>query len=306
MDKEKPSEQVLASPTLNPNSGKPTASPRETTAVSLTPNVTNARVYTRYVPGTSARIKVAGDDVAALLQKPRGQVSKDEITGMLGKLSRMEAGGEPLQGAEFLNRQSLFMAVVTRGVSEGLLTPQEVTSYRVFNQAAVGAMAMSGGGSKLPGRAIADTGPELARTSAASSRFRGVAVLKRATYNYGYPLNSRHRIKNVKQGGVKKNKNTVTDSNVDMKADVDAINSGQGSRSGNIFEINGRKYELISGDHLVPHSGNGVYNLNRGEFDALGVFNKFGNSPRALEIAEKLAGPEGAKNALRVWSIENP
>ncbi|ROQ93158.1 hypothetical protein EDF72_3789 [Delftia acidovorans] len=210
MDKEKPSEQVLASPTLNSNSGKPTSSPRETTAVSLTPNVTNARVYTRYVPGTSARIKVAGDDVAALLQKPRGQVSKDEITGMLGKLSRMEAGGEPLQGAEFLNRQSLFMAVVTRGVSEGLLTPQEVTSYRVFNQAAVGAMAMSGGGAKLPGRGVPNTGASLPRTKSSTiiprtnggTQNNGVVVERAPRYGPFYRVPpDRKEIELVNQSG---------------------------------------------------------------------------------------------------------
>lgn len=246
MDKEKPSEQVLASPTLNPNSGKPTASPRETTAVSLTPNVTNARVYTRYVPGTSARIRFAGDEVAALLQKPKGHVSKEEITGQLEKLSRMDAGGEPLQGAEFLNRQSLFMAVLTRGVSEGLLTPQEVTSYRVFNQAAVGAMAMSGGGART-GAVGLGKAQQLPATTSRHIPRSGIVVMRRSKWSA--PENVRDRIQKS-WGDSKPNKKGVGERWQDPNDKGNGVRVDQGN------PMNSQPVQQV--DHVLVRSGGKV------------------------------------------------
>ena len=127
----------------------------------------------------------------------------------------------------------------------------------------------------------------------------GVHVKK---LQFSPPLKSRHSIRNVKQGGVKKNRNTVAEPHVDMNADVAAINRGEGVRDGNLFTVNGRTYELFD-DHLVPHSGPGFHTLNRGEFDALGVFNKLGDTPGAREIAVKVAGEAGANKALEVWRL---
>lgn len=120
---------------------------------------------------------------------------------------------------------------------------------------------------------------------------------------YSPPLRSRHSVRDVKQGGVKKAKNTVSEPHIDMNADVAAINRGEGTREGNLFTINGRTYELSNGDHLVPHSGSGFHNLSRGEFDALGIFNKFGDTPQAREIAQRVAGPDGVTRALEVWRL---
>lgn len=121
--------------------------------------------------------------------------------------------------------------------------------------------------------------------------------------NYSPPLKSRHSIRHIKQGGVKKNKNTVAEPHVDMNADVAAINRGEGVRQGNLFTVNGRTYELVNGDHLVPNSGPGFHDLNRGEFDALGVFNKFGDTETSRSIARNVAGEAGAKRALDVWRL---
>lgn len=117
------------------------------------------------------------------------------------------------------------------------------------------------------------------------------------------PLKARHSIKHVKQGGVKKAKNTVAEPNIDMNADVESINRGEGTRNGNLYTVNGRTYELVNGDHLVPHSGPGFHNLNRGELDALGIFNKLGNTEKSRELASRVAGAQGAANALRIWRL---
>jgi len=128
-------------------------------------------------------------------------------------------------------------------------------------------------------------------------------VPPRPPSNYSPPLKSRHSIRSVRQGGVKKAKNTVAEPRIDMNADVASINRGEGTQSGSLFTTNGRTYELIDGDHLVPHSGPGFHNLDRGEFDALGVFNKFGDTEQAGGIARKVAGEAGASRALQVWRL---
>jgi hypothetical protein len=121
-------------------------------------------------------------------------------------------------------------------------------------------------------------------------------------YNFKPPLSSRHKLKNVKQKSAKKNKNTVAEPHIDMKSDIEGINRGLGSRDGNLHTINGRTYE-VSGDHLVPHSGPGFHPLNRGEFEALGIFNTLGNTPRAFEIAQRAAGNAGATKGLEMWRL---
>lgn len=128
------------------------------------------------------------------------------------------------------------------------------------------------------------------------------AVVVKAKSTYKPPLNNRHSIRHVKQGGVKKAKNTVSEPRIDMKRDVERINNGEGVRDGNLFTVDGRTYELID-DHLVPHSGDGFHALSRGEFDALGVFNKLGDTPQSRAIAEKVAGSDGAKKAYEVWKL---
>jgi hypothetical protein len=128
-------------------------------------------------------------------------------------------------------------------------------------------------------------------------------VVKRPVQNFGSPLPARHNIRSVRQGGLKKGKNTVAEPGIDMKADVDAINAGQGTRDGNFYTVNGRTYELVRGDHLVPSSGSGFHSLNRGEFDALGIFNKFGDTPQAFGYATNVAGEAGANRALSIWRL---
>jgi hypothetical protein len=55
---------------------------------------------------------------------------------------------------------------------------------------------------------------------------------------------------------------------------------------------------------LCPISGPGFHQLNRGAFQALGVLNKFGNSPHAHDILAKMkhVGPAEVEAALKAWS----
>lgn len=130
----------------------------------------------------------------------------------------------------------------------------------------------------------------------------GLYIGPRRVFNFNPPLKARHSIRNVKQGGYKREKNTVAEPDVDMRAEVEAINNGHGRRDGDFYTLGERTYQRIEG-HLVPHSGPGFHPLNRGEFDALGIFNKFGDTPRAMEIAVRVAGSDGASRALEVWRL---
>ena len=65
---------------------------------------------------------------------------------------------------------------------------------------------------------------------------------------------------------------------VDMRADIDAINRGEGVRDGNRFTINGRVYEAKGDGGVYPVSGAGVHQLNRRAYRALGIYNELGES----------------------------
>ncbi len=111
--------------------------------------------------------------------------------------------------------------------------------------------------------------------------------------------NSRHRLTKVDQSTVAKDLNTVIEPGVDVAADVTAINQGLAQRVGDKFVVNGRTYGVHDGT-LYPISGLGLHQLDRGGFKALGVFNKFGDSPRAAEIMQKMGLTQVAIDAGRI------
>ncbi|MCX8619122.1 VENN motif pre-toxin domain-containing protein, partial [Gilliamella sp. B2923] len=114
--------------------------------------------------------------------------------------------------------------------------------------------------------------------------------------------NSRHYFDKIKQGTTKKDKNTVIDSSVDVNADMAAIKNGQATIKGNQITVNGRTYEREANGTLAPISGNGFTTLDRGSFDALGIYKKFGNTSKADEILNKMGLSHQSKQAaLDVW-----
>jgi RHS repeat-associated protein len=112
----------------------------------------------------------------------------------------------------------------------------------------------------------------------------------------------RHTLRSVKQSTVAKEINTVIEPGVDVAADVAGVNQGLAKRVGNTFEINGRIYGIHDGT-LFPISGPGFHQLNRGAFQALGVLNKFGDSPQAHSILARMknVGPSEIEAALKAW-----
>jgi hypothetical protein len=146
---------------------------------------------------------------------------------------------------------------------------------------------------------IADEEPATSRESetrgASSASTEGAALRAPAR---------RHWAATVNQKTVAKNMNTVIEPGVDVAADVAEIQSGRVARVKGNYVVNGRTYGVHDGA-LYPISGPGLHQLSRGAFRALGMFNKFGNTPRAYTfLAEmKNVGPAEVEVGLKVWIL---
>ena len=67
--------------------------------------------------------------------------------------------------------------------------------------------------------------------------------------------------------------NTVIMPWVDVMADVEAIRAGLATRKGNDFVVNDRTYVLKPEGRLFPRNGDGFYQLTRGAYRALALYN---------------------------------
>lgn len=113
------------------------------------------------------------------------------------------------------------------------------------------------------------------------------------------PPNPRHRLTSVKEGTFPKAINSVIEPWVDVAADVAAINPGEAVRQGDAFTVNGRTYRLKPNGRLFPVAGSGIHQLGRGAFKALGVYNRYGISPRAEEFLDLQALEPAEREAAR-------
>ena len=106
----------------------------------------------------------------------------------------------------------------------------------------------------------------------------------------------RHRLRAVTQRTLPRLVNSVIDPAVDLAAESAAINRGEAVRQGDRYTVNGRVYGVEEGGRAYP----GIYQLSRGAFKALGIYNLFGLTDRSeaildemgIESAERLAGRE--------------
>jgi hypothetical protein len=130
-------------------------------------NGTVGRVRTMYVKGTSERVMKLGDEVATVLKKPKGQVTKDELNKALDSTDKLGKSDPPLNNVEELNRLSMHQALITRGVSEGMMTPQEIMARKDTMRFAMGAPGGGGAGGFGKG---GGTGPMLPKTGAATGQ----------------------------------------------------------------------------------------------------------------------------------------
>lgn len=118
------------------------------------------------------------------------------------------------------------------------------------------------------------------------------------------PDRNRHLLTRIRRTTRRKQRNAVVDSTVDMQADIDAINRGDGIRDGSRWTIHGRTYAVDATGHSWPVEGAGIYPLDRGAFLALAIYNEFGETATAERILD-LEGIAAAARAeaRRVWQI---
>lgn len=122
------------------------------------------------------------------------------------------------------------------------------------------------------------------------------------------PNRDRHRIQHVRQRTPTRSTITsVMEPWVDIGADTRAINDGLAVREGNEFRVHGRVYGAKvarPGSRLYPISGDGIHELTRNEFKALGVYNDLGISPRVELIIARMGVSITEQYRVRaLWQI---
>jgi hypothetical protein len=98
------------------------------------------------------------------------------------------------------------------------------------------------------------------------------------------------------------NVNTVAMPWVDFGQDLTDILAGLGIRDGNRFEVNGRSYVMEGEGRLCPLSGDGLIQLGRGAYRALGMYNDWGLTETAEVRVDRARIQEGDRQAARqIW-----
>jgi guanyl-specific ribonuclease Sa len=131
--------------------------------------------------GQPTTYQQAMDAAAALLNKPQGAVTRDDVLGVLGQIR--EARANPgLSMREQQGLSSMFMAIYTRGNTERVIdstfVPQEMVA------AVVGAMAFGGSVARVP-RQTSPTGPMLPGTTGNRTAISNIPPLGEARFVSG-------------------------------------------------------------------------------------------------------------------------
>lgn len=195
--------------------------------------------------------------------------------GVLGKsLYNIESGGqfEPLDITNYWDTYGNLGSI--RMLADGL-------------EMGVGLAAGAQGGNALAGQVGA-------------SRF-GFSAPPVPKHSFKAPLTARHSASRISLKSIAKEKNTVFTKSV--AKDVEAINYGNYKLVHGRYNLpNGRVYGEHGG-RLYPIEGPGFTSLDRGAFKALGIFNKFGNTPRASNILNNMKINDVQRNAaLKVFN----
>jgi filamentous hemagglutinin len=245
---------------------------------------------------TCATVACAGDKVQKIveavtaLEQQRTLYQDDPVKAanisaqqnqLLGSLSKQDILGAKLQAAD----EALLFEVLTlptlpslsASLSRSNVLSKLTTRVEVSGSQGLGAQAAKGA--------------------------NGEVVVNESLASLNSPA-TRHYADKVTQKTVPKDLNTVIDrSVVDISADVSAIRSGQSQKIGDTFVVNGRTYGMHDGT-LYPMSGPGLYTLDRGGYKALGVLNKFGDTPQAQVILNNMGvSAETKAAALDVFKV---
>lgn len=114
----------------------------------------------------------------------------------------------------------------------------------------------------------------------------------------------RHRAVRVNARTSPRGLNTVAMPWVDFGQDLADILVGRCVRAGNRFRVNGREYGLEGGGRLYPIAGDGLHQLGRGAFRALGRYNDGGLTDAVETQLDQLGVRQDERRvARRVWYI---
>lgn len=113
------------------------------------------------------------------------------------------------------------------------------------------------------------------------------------------PNRDRHRIARINQRTRARPTTSVVESRVDRAGDVAAINRGEAVRQGDTYRINDRMYRVKPNGTAFPVSGDGVHQLDRAAFRALGVYDVHGLTEFAESILDRMGSTPEARAAAR-------
>lgn len=102
----------------------------------------------------------------------------------------------------------------------------------------------------------------------------------------------RHEIRRVRLNKPRKNQNSVFDPSMNIQTDVDAINRGEARRQGEDWYVNRRRYQLKPDGVLFPVDGEGIYQPDRAEYQALAAYNEYGLTDAAEAYLSRAGVPE--------------
>lgn len=284
-------EQAQASLPADEREGAPVATTSEVTIVGD--------------PKGNRDVRAAGNDTGTQLEQ--GTEEDPVVAGCAGGgcyLNIRESKLQRLQEQAKLNRALQTLSNIAGGIFGAIgyaLGGDEGSDVgAVADYAATGVKA-TGGGKKHPAKPTAQK-PVPAQSLGPAPKAPPIP-----TGGVRAPA-SRHSAGRVNQGTVAREKNTVIAKGTDVAGDVTAINSGLGRRfiaanGENSVTVNGRTYAIEANGTLSPRSGPGFVSLDRGAFKALGILNKFGDTPKANEIMDRQGFSAAQRVAARsAWS----
>jgi hypothetical protein len=89
---------------------------------------------------------------------------------------------------------------------------------------------------------------------------------------------------------------------VNFNDDLADIRTGRCVRDGNRFVVNGREYVMEGDGRLFPTTGEGLHQLGRGAYIALGWYNQHGVTPAVEAQLDRERVTENERvRALAIW-----
>lgn len=118
----------------------------------------------------------------------------------------------------------------------------------------------------------------------------------------------RHRLTGFRSGSHRKAQNNLIEAWVDVQADLDAMNNGDGiyDPATRRIWVNGRMYGMHERGTTFPIEGDGIISVNRATYKALTILRRYNgvNDRSRHEISRDSAiGLADRHEAVRIWEL---